>query len=77
MTTIQIVLDSGLLRATDAAAKGARISRSEFVRRALREHLRRLEVSELEARDRAGYKHHPQEQRDAEDLEQAAAWPEA
>lgn len=77
MKTIQIVLDSGLLRATDAAAKRARVNRSALVRRALKEHLRRLETRELEARDRAGYEDRPQDRRDAQDWEQVAAWPEA
>lgn len=76
METIQVVLDSGLLRATDAAARRARVNRSALVRRALREHLRRLEVRELEARDRAGYESSPQDQTDATSWEQVAAWPE-
>lgn len=73
MKTIQIVLDSGLLRATDAAARRARVSRSAFVRRALKEHLSRLEARELEARDRAGYEKRPQDQREAEGWEQVAS----
>lgn len=76
MKTIQIVLDSGLLRATDAAAKRARVNRSALVRRALRDHLKRLETRELEARDQAGYQNHPQGERDAEQWEQVAVWPE-
>lgn len=76
METIQIVLDSGLLRATDAAARRGRVNRSALVRRALREHLRRLETRELEARDRAGYKGHPQDGSDAAKWEQVAAWSE-
>lgn len=77
MKTVQIVLDSGLLRATDAAAKRARVNRSALVRRALKEHLRRLETRELEARDRAGYAKGSQDRKDAERWEQVAAWPEA
>lgn len=77
MKTIQIVLDQGLLRATDAAARRARVNRSALVRRALREHLKRLETRELEARDRAGYQNHPQDRGEAADWEQAAAWPDA
>ena len=44
METIQIVLDKGLLQATDRAARRMKRNRSALVREALREHLERLEV---------------------------------
>ena len=40
METIQIVLDKGLLQATDRAARRMKRNRSALVREALREHLR-------------------------------------
>ena len=52
METVQIVLDKKLLQATDRAARRTKRNRSELVREALREHLRRLEVCALEERDR-------------------------
>lgn len=52
METIRVVLDEELLRATDRAARRAKVSRSAFVRAAIREHLRRLNVKELEPRGR-------------------------
>jgi metal-responsive CopG/Arc/MetJ family transcriptional regulator len=55
METVQIVLDKKLLRATDQAARRTRRNRSALVRDALREHLRRLAIRDLEERDRAGY----------------------
>lgn len=55
METVQIVLDKKLLHATDQAARRTKRNRSELVRDALREHLRRLETSALEKRDRDGY----------------------
>lgn len=76
METIQVVLDSGLLRAADRAARRARVNRSALVRRALREHLRRLETQELEARDRRGYEQHPESPSGARGWERVAAWPE-
>jgi metal-responsive CopG/Arc/MetJ family transcriptional regulator len=75
METIQVVLDSALLRATDGAAKRARVNRSALVRAALREHLKRLETRELEARDRRGYEEHPDASTEAPDWERVAAWP--
>jgi metal-responsive CopG/Arc/MetJ family transcriptional regulator len=75
METIQVVLDSALLRATDGAAKRARVNRSALVREALREHLKRLETRELEARDRKGYLEHPDDSTEIADWEGVAAWP--
>ena len=59
METIQVVLDSELLRAIDGATRRAHVNRSALVRRALREHLKRLETGDLEARDRRGYQQRP------------------
>jgi metal-responsive CopG/Arc/MetJ family transcriptional regulator len=42
METIQVVLDTELLRAIDSAAKRARVNRSALVRKALRGHRKRL-----------------------------------
>ena len=55
METIQVVLDSKLLRATERAAHRAKLNRSALIREALREHLKQLEIRELELRDRKGY----------------------
>jgi metal-responsive CopG/Arc/MetJ family transcriptional regulator len=76
METIQVVLNSALLRATDGAARRARVNRSALVREALREHLKRLQTRELEARDRRGYQQHPEASSAVADWEQVAAWPE-
>ncbi len=76
METIQVVLDSKLLRATDGAARRARMNRSALVRTALREHLKRLAATELEARDRRGYERHPDNAAEVERWEEEAAWPE-
>jgi len=59
METIQVVLDSALLRAANGAAKRARINRSALIRNALREYLNQLSIREKEARDRQGYEEHP------------------
>ncbi|HUI43069.1 MAG TPA: hypothetical protein VL523_13985 [Terriglobia bacterium] len=52
------------------------MSRSALVRGALREHLRRIHVQELEAQDRRVYLRHPDDAVDVEAWEQVAAWPE-
>ncbi len=76
METIQVVLDSKLLKAADHAAKRQKINRSALIRHALREHLKRLQASELEARDRRGYQARPQRPEEYLPWEEAAAWPQ-
>jgi metal-responsive CopG/Arc/MetJ family transcriptional regulator len=76
METIQVVLDPKLLRETDEAAKGARVNRSELIRRALREHLERIHARDLEARDRRGYREHPDSCTEIGAWERVAAWPD-
>ena len=76
METIQIVLDSELLEATNGAAKRARVNRSSLIREALREHLKHLRACEVEARDRRGYRRRPDAAGDTAAWERVASWPE-
>jgi metal-responsive CopG/Arc/MetJ family transcriptional regulator len=76
MKTIQVVLDSELLKAADSAAKRVRVNRSALVRKALREHLKRLNVKELEARERRAYQEQPQDVKEVERWARVAVWPE-
>jgi len=69
-------MDVDLVRAADRAARRARVNRSVLVCEALREHLRRLELRELETRDRAGYEKHPEDSAEGANWERVAAWPE-
>jgi metal-responsive CopG/Arc/MetJ family transcriptional regulator len=59
MATIQVVLEEKLLRAADRAVKKLKINRSALFRDALRAYLKRLEVREMEARDREGFTRYP------------------
>ena len=76
METIQIVLDRGLLKAADFAAKRQKVNRSALIRHALREHLKHLRELELEEQDRRGYAARPQREEEFRAWEDAAAWPE-
>jgi metal-responsive CopG/Arc/MetJ family transcriptional regulator len=76
METIQVVLDKELLRASDRAARRAKVSRSAFVRSALREHLRRLNIKELETRERPAYQEQPQVVEEVARWARVAVWPE-
>jgi len=76
METIQVVLDSELLRATNGAAKRARVNRSSLIREALREHLKSLRTREIEARDRRGYQKRPDAAGNVAAWERVASWPQ-
>ncbi len=75
METIQVVLDSKLLRATDNAARRTKLNRSALIREALRAHLKKLEIQELELRDRKGYETGGGASRPSR-WESEAVWPE-
>ncbi len=75
METIQVVLDAKLLRATDRATRRTRMNRSALIRDALRAHLKRLAIRELEERDRKGYEMAPREEHALSGWESEAAWP--
>jgi metal-responsive CopG/Arc/MetJ family transcriptional regulator len=75
METIQIVLDKGLLQATDRAARRMKQNRSALVREALRQHLKRLEVRSSEERDREGYEKQAQTHDESALWEAEATWP--
>jgi len=76
METIQVVLDSKLLRATEVAARRAKLNRSALIREALRSHLKNLQIGERELRDRQGYEAGPQDSEIPPGWEAEAIWPE-
>jgi len=76
METIQVVLDTKLLKAADVAAKRQKVNRSALIRQALQEHLARLRVLDLEERDLRGYQAQPQRIEEYRPWEENAAWPE-
>jgi metal-responsive CopG/Arc/MetJ family transcriptional regulator len=75
METIQVVLDTKLLRAADRAARRTKLNRSALIRDALRWHLKRLETLEMEERDRKGYEAAPSLADEFSGWESEAAWP--
>ena len=76
METIQVVLDSKLLRATEVAARRTKLNRSALIREALRAHLKNLDIRERELRDRNGYEASPRDASDLSSWEAEAIWPE-
>ena len=59
MTTIQMTLDERLLKEVDGAVKRLRTTRSALIRDSIRQYLKTLHVSPLEAHDREAYKRKP------------------
>lgn len=76
METIQFVLDSELLHAAEKAARRRKVNRSVLIREALRDYLKKLEIRELEERDRRGYQLKPQHAKEIETWEAVAQWPQ-
>ncbi len=76
MEAIQIVLDSGLLKAADRAVRRLKTNRSALFREALRAHLKRLDLLEREKRDREGYARYPDLVDDPAVWDKVADWPE-
>jgi len=74
--TIQVVMDTKLLRAADLAAKRRKVNRSALIRQALEGHLKRLREMELEEQDRRGYLAQSQREEECRIWEGAAAWPQ-
>ena len=76
METIQVVIDSTLLRATEVATRRTNVNRSALIREALRAHLKNLEIRERELRDRKGYEAGRGDSRGLSGWEAEAIWPE-
>ena len=75
METIQVVLDGGLLKAADQAARRLKVNRSALIRDAVREHLRRLELRELERQEIEAYQRTPDDPEEFAAWDKVAAWP--
>lgn len=75
METIQVVMDGGLLKATDRVARRLKVNRSALIRDALREHLRRLRTRELEQQEQEAYERIPDDPREFAVWDKVAAWP--
>jgi metal-responsive CopG/Arc/MetJ family transcriptional regulator len=75
METIQVVMEGGLLKAADRAARKLKVNRSALIRNALREHLRRLHTRELEEQEREAYERIPDDPRELAVWDRVATWP--
>ena len=77
MRTVQMTLDERLLASVDKAAKKLKTTRSAFARKALREALDRLTISEMEQQHRRGYQRKPVHKGEFDTWEKEQAWPDS
>jgi metal-responsive CopG/Arc/MetJ family transcriptional regulator len=75
METIQVVMEAGLLKAADRAARKLKVNRSALIRDAVREHLRRLHTRQLELQERVAYERIPDDPEEFAVWDKVAAWP--
>jgi len=76
METIQVVLESELLKAADRAVRKLKTNRSALMREALRSHLRRLDQLEKEKADREGFTRYPDSLDRPGVWDKVADWPD-
>ena len=74
MKTVQMTLDEDLVRSVDRVVKRIHTTRSAFTRDALRDALRKSNVSRLEQQHRKGYEIHPVNKREFSVWEEEQAW---
>ena len=76
METIQVVLETQLLKAADRAARKLKINRSALFREALRSHLARLDSLAREKQDREGFSRYPDSLDEPGVWDKVADWPD-
>jgi len=74
MKTIQITIDDELLQKVDHATQLQRVARSQFIRKALEDALRRLSIEELERKQSEGYQRIPVTKGEFDIWESEQAW---
>ena len=75
METIQVVMEGGLLKAADRAARRLKVNRSALIRDAVREHLKRLHTRQLELQEREAYERIPDDPGEFAAWDRVTAWP--
>jgi metal-responsive CopG/Arc/MetJ family transcriptional regulator len=76
MSTIQVVIEEELLRSANRVARQLKVNRSALIRDALRGHLQRLRLADLERREREAYERIPDDPSEFAAWDRVAAWPE-
>lgn len=74
MQTIQVVFEPELLQEADLAAKKHNMNRSALIREALRAHLKRLRIAEMEDQAIRALQKHLQTMEELDWIETASSW---
>ena len=74
MKTIQMTIDEPLLRKVDLVIHNLEISRSAFIREALKLALQRYEIRKLEKRHAEGYANYPVEKGEFDIWQDEQVW---
>lgn len=74
MRTVQVVLEPELLREAELAAKKHHINRSALIRDALRNHLKRIRILDLEERAIRALLRHKETKEESDWIEAASLW---
>ena len=77
MVTVQMTLDESLVKRVDGLVHKLRTSRSAFAREALKDAIRKHQVSELEKKHKDGYLRHPASKGELDIFEDEHAWGDA
>ena len=74
MKTVQMTLDEDLVREVDRVVQRLGTSRSKFARSALRQAIQKIDIEEMERRQREGYQRHPVQPGEFSDWEDEQVW---
>jgi predicted transcriptional regulator len=75
VSTIRVVIEDDLLRSVDRAARRLKVNRSALICDALRGHLKRLRLAEVERHERDAYERTPENPAEFAAWDGIAAWP--
>lgn len=77
MKTVQMTIDEELLEAVDMTVRDLGASRSAFLRDALQQALKRLQIAAMERQHITGYERYPVEQGELDGWQNEQIWEEA
>jgi metal-responsive CopG/Arc/MetJ family transcriptional regulator len=77
LKTIQVTIDEPLLVEVDRAIRELGVTRSAFIRDALRRAVRRHRIAQMERKHAEGYARHPVRPGEFDGWEDEQVWPEA
>lgn len=77
MKTIQMTIDEELLSAVDTAVRNLGTSRSAFLRDALHQALKQLQIAAMERQHVVGYERHPVEPNEFDVWQDEQVWEDA